>query len=158
MDIKENLIQALDNARQNMKSLVDAVEPDMELYPGWTMKHVIAHIIGWDETVIDSLKALQTGVEYTLPNFRGIDEYNAESVETRQELPYQHIYVEWGQVREQLKETIRAMSPEKFTVNHLFPWPQRGTVAQLIGVLIHHENAHADELRQIYNAKKSTEG
>lgn len=32
-----------------------------EIYPGWTIKDVLAHIIGWDEQVIENLSLIQQG-------------------------------------------------------------------------------------------------
>ena len=153
MEKRDQLIQDLDEARQQMAGVLEQIDTEQELYPGWTIKHVLAHITGWDEATIDSLKAHAADTESSVPAYRGIDDYNAKSVETRAVLSYERVYREWEQVRGELKDVLRAMPPEKFSGDLLLPWSERGSIDYVIGILVHHEKEHAEEIRQLL-AKK----
>ena len=149
----DQLIQDLDEARQQMADLLAVLDSNRELYPGWTIKHVLAHIAGWDEASIDSLMAHAADTESSVPAYRGIDDYNAKSVATREMLNYDQVYREWQQVRDQLKNVLRAMLTEKFSEELLLPWGERSSVDYVIAVLVHHEKEHVEEIRQLL-AKK----
>ena len=83
------------------------------------------------------------------PAVRGIDHYNAESVATREALSYEHVVREWDLARNQLKDAIEAMPPERMAVPLIFPWGSLGTIAQLIDIFASHEIEHAEEVAQI---------
>ena len=146
MPERERLIQQLDEARATMQAVVDRVDPKMEIYPGWTMKHVLAHIAGWDDATIASLQAHMGGEEPGTPAVQGIDFYNAQSVATREPLSYEQIQREWAFAREQVKDLLRQMPAEKFAEPLLSAWGATGTIAQLIAVFVHHEIEHAEEI------------
>lgn len=149
MEKRDQLVQDLDDARAQMAGVLAGIDTTMELYPGWTIKHVLAHITGWDEATIDSLKAHAQGTESSVPAYRGIDDYNAKSVETRELLSYGRVYREWEKVREELKDVLRTMPPEKFSQDLLFPWSERGAIDNVIRILVHHEKEHAQEIQAL---------
>jgi hypothetical protein len=149
MDEKQRLINSLDRSRAAMRAELADLRPDTEIYPGWTKRHFIAHLTGWDDAVTSSLRAHAGGREPATPAVEGIDVYNASSVATREMLDYDHVVREWEQAREQLKAAIDALPPEKLLEPLLFPWGQIGSVARLIRVIEHHEGTeHIEELRQ----------
>jgi hypothetical protein len=157
MDEKALLIQKLDDARAAMQALIDEIDHEMELYPGWTIKHVLAHIAGWDDMMVELLEAHTKGEEHTTMMFRSIDEYNANSVETRQGLNYRQVHAEWQQVRDKVKALIQALPAEKLAGQLLFPWGQRGTVADAVAIFAPHEIEHVQELRVIWEQKNKKE-
>jgi len=91
MDEQLSLIRRLDHARQNMRMTLVDLDPNVELYPAWTIKHILAHIAGWDDATTSSLRAHAGGREPPTPAASGIDEYNAHSVETREVLNYRQV-------------------------------------------------------------------
>jgi hypothetical protein len=148
VDEKTNLIQQLDVARGKLNAILDTISTQDEIYPEWTVKHLLAHLAGWDDAVLTALQAYIQDAEFKIPAYLGIDDYNAQSVETRKMLNLQQVRGEGEQVREQIKEALRAMPDDNFTKEYLFPWGERGTISELIGIFIHHETAHADEIKQ----------
>ena len=54
MDEKTHLIQQLDEARAKMRAVLVDIDLRMEIYPGWTIKHVLAYLSG---------KPLQSGFQ-----------------------------------------------------------------------------------------------
>jgi len=139
MDEIEQLIQRLDEARSKIETLLPSVDPTKEIYPGWTIHHFLAHMTGWDDAVIASLRAHMGGKEPGTPAARGIDYYNAQTVETRQTIDLEKVKREWEQTRQILKDVLRSMSKEKFREPIVVPWGGRASVTQLIEVFMHHE-------------------
>lgn len=113
------------------------------------MKHLLAHLAGWEEATITSLRAHQQGEGYQIPAYRGINAYNEHSVETRQDLDFAQVRQEWELVREELKAVLEAMPPEKFEEPLLWPWGRRGSISQLVGVMIEHEHEHLEDLLKL---------
>jgi uncharacterized protein (TIGR03083 family) len=149
MDKLDHLIHELDKARERMRAIVDKIDVEREIYPGWTIKHVLAHVTGWDDAAIASLCAHAGGDEPATPAVRGVDHYNAESVATREALDFGRIVAEWEQARDQLKQTIRALPPEKLDEEMILPWGGQSRVAPFIQVFIDHEHEHADEIAKL---------
>lgn len=154
MHERDQLIQDLDKARAAMRAALVDIDTAMPVYPGWTIKHVLAHITGWDDATIAALRAHAGGDEPGTPANRGIDHYNAQSVAERAPLPYDRIVQEWELAREQLKTVLRDLPLEKFEEPLLFPWGATGTVAQIVGIMIHHEIEHAEEITELKAAFK----
>jgi hypothetical protein len=146
---KARLIQQLDEARQAMQALVAELDTRMECYPGWTAKHLLAHIAGWDDATAASLRAHAGGREPATPAVQGIDFYNAESVATREALSYEHIVQEWKLARKQLKAAILDMPEDLLEKPLLLPWGGMGTVAQIVAIFAHHEKDHAKEIHAL---------
>lgn len=149
MDETAHLIEMLDKSRALMRELVNETTEKTPVYPPWTMKHLLAHIAGWDDASAASLRALVEGREPATPAIRGIDHYNAESVATREHLPYDRIVHEWELAREQFKAAIRAVPAGKLNAPLLLPWSRTGSAAGLVHIMIEHEEEHAAEIRQM---------
>jgi hypothetical protein len=149
MEEKKRLIQQLDQARETMQAVLADVNTQMEIYPTWTIKHVLAHITGWDEATTSSLRAHAGGEEPAAPAVRGIDFYNAQSVATREALSYEQIVKEWELAREDFKAAIDEIPEEIFNEPLLFPWGQTGTIARIVAIFSSHEEEHAKEIREL---------
>jgi uncharacterized protein (TIGR03083 family) len=155
-DRREELIQRLADARQVLHDLLDQIPPDIEIYPGWTLRQFYAHLTGWDDAVTASLRAHAIGQVPATPAAKGIDAYNAESVATRSTLDYDHIVREWHLARAELNAALRELPLEKLDEPLVYAWGPTGSVARLIEVFVHHEGTeHADELRA-WLAKQGT--
>lgn len=147
MDEKTRLIQELDTARAHLQAALDQVSRKAEIYPHWTLKELLAHLTGWDEAVTASLRAHAGGREPAVPASRGINLYNAQSVETREALSYEQVVRECQLAREQLKAALNALPPEKFSQPMVFPWGQSGAVEKLVRVFVEHDEEHTAEIR-----------
>jgi hypothetical protein len=149
MDERILLLQQLDLARERMRAVLKDMDHQMEIYPGWTINHVIAHIIGWDEASTLSIRAHIQGDEAGAPAARGIDPYNEVSVATRTMLGYGQMVKEWEHARKQFKVAIMDIPPEKVHDPMLYPWGDTGTAVTLVKIFIHHENEHAREIQKL---------
>jgi hypothetical protein len=149
MDEKDRLIQHLDGARETMRTLLHDLDPQMEIYPTWTIKEVLAHIAGWDDATTSSLRAHAGGDEPATPALEGINAYNAETVSTRQALSYEQVVREWEFSRKELKAAIGEMPEEKLQEPLLLPWGGRGTIDLVVATFAEHEREHAGEIREL---------
>ena len=156
MDERMQLIEQLDQARQMMRKVVDQIDPNMEIYAGWTIKHLLAHITGWDDSTISCLEAHIAGDAPSTPAARGIDYYNSQTVETRQFLDLDHVIREWEFTRERLKELILEMPGDKFEQTLVVAWGSKGTVRELVDIFSEHEEEHAVETQEIMAHKNSS--
>lgn len=149
MSTHAELITLLDKSRALMQELVNATTEKTQIYPPWTMKHLLAHLSGWDDASADSLRALAEGREPATPAIRGIDHYNAESVATREELPFDRIVHEWELAREQFKAAIQAVPAAKLDAPWLMPWARTGSAATIVHIMAEHEEEHVHEIQEM---------
>jgi hypothetical protein len=148
-DDRATLLPQLTASRQQLQTLLDGLAHDEEIYPGWSKKEFVAHLTGWEDAVLQTVLAHVRQQPSTLPVVRyGIDYYNNQSVLERLNLTYEQIMAEWAQVRQELVETLRRMTPEAYVTPMTFPWGQVGPVSVVVGgMLIPHEQEHAREIR-----------
>lgn len=145
----ESLIAKLDAARAQMQMAIEDFDPEREIYPAWTLRHLLSHIVGWEEAAAISLEAHRDDVNPTLRAFRGIDPYNAESVDTRAELSFEQVRREWLSERARVISRLRELPTEKFEQEMLMPWGQTARPEALIAVLYNHEQEHAADIVKI---------
>jgi len=139
----------IDEGRAEMESALADFDQNKNIYPTWTVKDVISHLVGWYDAVIASLKAHNAGDIPATPATLGIDHYNASTVSERQRLPYEQIYKEWELSLEQIKQAILEMPAERFDVEMVYPWGPRGSVSQLVKIFAYHEMEHATDIRNM---------
>jgi hypothetical protein len=156
-DEKEILITRLKESRVRVRQMIEAFGPDREVYPGWTMKHFMAHLTGWDEATTVSLRAHAKGNEPGTPAYRGIDHYNAESVATRVDLNYQQVLIECELAREDLIRAVLEMPDDKFQQEVLYPWGSTGSVSSLVKTMIHHDHEHSEGLEEVLHAQNAAQ-
>jgi len=148
MEEKQRLIDRLDHARAQMEALLPLVSTESEVYPGWTMRQVLAHIAGWDEAPLAALRAHSGGRESGTPAARGIDHFNSQSVETREALSFEQTRREYEVNRAAVKQTILDMPDEKVSEKMILPWGGYDTVETIVNIFAEHEEEHAAEIRK----------
>lgn len=151
---RQDLINRLHVARRNLEAAVEGIDPKQEIYAGWTIKHLLAHVAGWDDAVIASLRAHMGGQEPGTPATEGIDVYNAQSVATREPLDLEQVRREYNLSRKTLIDLIAGMPEDRYNTRLLFPWGPHGTVEQLVHIFAHHEDEHATEIERLVAQNK----
>lgn len=156
MDERERLIQELDQARAMMVRVVNMADPSQEIYASWKLKQVLDHITGWDDAVIASLRAHISGDVPATPAQRGINDYNARTVSERESIDLDHSIREFEVTREQLKQLIRQVPPDKVAQPFVVPWGGRGTLSEVVEIFVEHEEEHAQEIQKILERGQSS--
>ncbi len=145
---KQALLRRLDAARGGLEKLLPGIDPGKEIYPGWTIRQLLAHITGWDDATIASLRAHLAGKQPATPADRGIDEYNKGTVSTREDLDLDHVLKEFRQTRQELRQLLLDMPEETFTSMLVVPWGESSTVTKLIQVFVGHEEEHTEDIHK----------
>jgi hypothetical protein len=150
---RTELIHQLEEARQDLRSALEAIDPEMDICPGWTGKQMLAHIAGWDQVTIPSLRAHARGIEPGATATGDFDLVNAQFIAGYQALSYSQMASEFERVRDELKTALEQMPEERLGEPFLFPWGERGTVADLVAILAGHDGEHAQELQSLRAGK-----
>ena len=150
------LIQRLKEKREVIEALIAQAPPDKEIYTGWTVKELVAHMSGWDDAVIEALQAHAQGKPVGTTVTTGINAYNASTVHTRESLSLAQVIKEWRATREMLYQALNDLPDVKFNQSLTFPWGEPGTVAYLIEIFVEHEEYHGGHLAEwLKNPEKS---
>ena len=150
MESKEKLIGWLAESHQNFENLVSQVDPNLEIYPGWTISAILAHFTGWDHAAVVSLNTLAAGGIPSVVAEGDHDLYNLITVTEREALRFEQIYQDWQNPHEQLKIAIRNLPPEKMEAKFVFPWGQVGNIEDLvIGLTAEHEVSHLQDIQAL---------
>jgi DinB superfamily len=145
---RNSLLHRLEEARVKIEELLPKIDPEKEVYPGWSIKHLLAHITGWDDASIDALRAHGMGC---LPSFlaiHGLDKYNELTVSSCADLTYEQIRNEWRLKRHVLREITEQLPEEKLLEPLAVPWGKKTTVARLVDIFCHHEEEHARDINE----------
>jgi hypothetical protein len=145
---RDFLLHRLDETRDGIEKLLPIIAPTKQIYPGWTIKDLLAHMTGWDDATIDSLRAHVIGRPPSVDAIRSMDEYNDLTVSSRKGLDYDQILKEWRMTRQVLRTIIEQMPEDKFLEPLIVPWGDKATVTFLVEMFRDHEEEHAHDIRE----------
>ncbi len=149
MKSRADLIASLQDSRRQMMALLDQVHLDRKVYPLWTIREILAHICGWDDSLIAMAASLRAGDVPATPAMRGINMYNAETVATREGLDYDHIYREYVETRVRLIELLSEIPEELLFQPSTLPWGAAGSMADAVEIFSEHEIEHAGDVKKL---------
>jgi len=149
MSDRDTYIERYENAREEMREILKLAQSNPTIYESWRMKEVLDHITGWDDAVIASIKSFLAGEIPATPASRGIDAYNADTVSSRETIPYEVTQREWEASRFELLNLLPKMSDEQLHTAFILPWGAHGTIEDLVEIFTEHEETHAKEIRAI---------
>ncbi len=150
MTSKDEMIHWLEESHRTIEQLVAQIDKERQLYPGWTIREVLAHFTGWDDAVIASLQSYSAGEMPKVVAARGPNVYNEATITERAALNFEHSYKEWQYTHEQLKIAIRNLPSDKLEEVIVFPWGQSGAIEELVrGLTAEHEAAHVREIQAL---------
>ncbi len=152
MDLRTKLMRDLEESRAAMLVHLTQVNLQRKIYPLWTIREILAHISGWDDSVIAVIECLRDGSVPTTPAREGVDAYNAATVTTREGLDYDHVYREYIETRKILLGMLAELDDARLAETTTLPWGGYGTVEQIIGIFVEHEIEHAGDVQKIVAA------
>ena len=141
------LLFRMDETRLMVEALLPEIDPNKEIYPGWTIRDLLAHMTGWDDATIDSLRSHITGCPPSIPTIHSLDDYNALTVSSRKELDFTQVLKEWRMTRNVLRTTIEQMPEDKFLSPLSVPWGGKATVTNLVELFHDHDEEHLRDIR-----------
>jgi hypothetical protein len=142
----------MDQMREELWQIVDALAPDTEIYPGWNKRDFFAHIAGWEALVFEFFKYNVLGVQlapYPYDNLKNFDEANAHFVAERQSSTLEGAKLECEISRYAIKRMLNDISDEDFENKPIqFSWGKL-TAAHFVRDAINHERDHAADIRKL---------
>lgn len=148
MHNKAELIQHFILARNQVRELLPEIDAKMEIYPGWTIKEVLAHLTGWDDATILAIQKFTANEPPLMTALRGIDSYNVQTVAERKELSYEQIVREWEWVREQLIPMLHQLTEKELATIITAPWGTTLSIFELLNIMVEHEEEHTEIIRR----------
>ncbi|MCA0456041.1 MAG: DinB family protein [Chloroflexi bacterium] len=148
---KAALFAELDRAREELWQVVDAHDPQQEIYPGWNQRDFYAHIAGWEAYVYEVFLCNAQGIPlktYSYNNLGDLDEANAHFVAERQTGTLDNIKLECEISRYAIKRMIGDIPAVDFEKPIQFPWGKM-TPIRFIHDAIKHEDDHAADIRKL---------
>ena len=143
---REFLLQRMEETRSRIEALLPQIDPAKDIYPGWTIKDLLAHMTGWDDATIDSLRAHLVDRPPSVPAILSLDVYNRSTVSSRQDLNYDQVLKEWRLTRQVLYSIIENLPEDKFFSALVVPWGKKATVTYLVDMFRDHEEEHTQDV------------
>jgi hypothetical protein len=158
MKKQDEILQAYEHSRAIMMAQLDEIDRNRKVYPLWTIREIIAHLSGWDDSAIGFLNALLKGELPPTPAMRGTTVYNDETVSTREGLNYDQILREYMSTRSNLLSLIRKTPDEILTKKSILPWGEEGSFVDLANIFTPHEIEHAEDVKKLIEEEKQKLG
>jgi hypothetical protein len=143
---RDFLLHRLDETRSKIEKLLLKIDVGKEIYPGWSIKEMLAHMTGWDDATIDALRAHIADCPPSYAAIGSLDKYNILTVSSRKDMDYKQIIQEWRLTRQELRAIIEHMPEDKFNKPLNVPWGRKATVTYLVDMFRDHEEEHTHDL------------
>ena len=116
---KDRILADLIETRQNIlteASKLSETEQNQVFLGIWSVKDLLAHLIGWDETNLDAVKSVLEGQLPAFYEYRDHDwqTYNAMLVKKHKKDSFHELLAEVRDSQEKLIEFLQTIPPEKF--------------------------------------------
>ena len=155
---EDDLLYRPTESHSAIQSIIEGINLELRVYSDsdWQIRDILGHITTWDREVTKSLRAYLAGTEYFIPDLgKDETEFNKQAVKEQRRLSTQQIVAEWEQAREDFKAALSDIPLDKFPGDLLYPWgDERGSIAQLVGYMIEHDEEHRDEILKAVGASQ----
>lgn len=139
----------IDGVRAQMEGVIAKTDPALEICPGWTTKHIIAHITAWEIVIQKAIQAFSAGDPPYFLREQDFDRFNQSAVDFRAEWSLEQVLQEWKQVRSDLRALIQGLDPARLGEELVLPWGSERTLAELIEILGEHETEHMENIIKV---------
>lgn len=140
---REDMLQELINARSHLWQVLDALDDQVEIYPGWKKHAMFAHIAGWEALVFDMFHAHLFDHSPRDHDYRGADETNVRFLANRSSATLHDVRLECDINRYAILTLLERITD--FSEEVQFPWGF-GSVAEFVEGAIEHELSHAADI------------
>ena len=147
------LLSEIDHIRTEMGQVVQKIDTSLTIYPGWTIKEMIAHITAWETVIHKAIQAYLAGEPPYFLHEQDFDVFNQEAVDFRGDWSLEQVLQEWKDVRAKLVKTIQKIKPDDLSVVMVLPWGSERTVSELIEIIGEHEGEHLGNSKKIAGLK-----
>ncbi len=143
------LLNLLERQRNETRSVLSAFDPERVIHNderAWRVRDILGHLGVWNIEAARSLAAYARGEAYTcIPSESKYYDYNGPAADERKRWSLDQVWAEYDASHAQLSAAIATMPAERWHGELIFPWNERGTVEQLITIMMKHEKVdHCD--------------
>lgn len=154
MDKRAKILELMETSHAAMMEQLDEIDRNRKIYPLWTIREILAHLSGWDDSIVSYLSALLKGEIPPVLAPRGVDVYNEETVSTREGLSYDRIQSEYIQTRAKVIELVRTIPEEMVTQVSVLPWGEQGSLQTIADTFGDHEMEHVQDIKKLISESK----
>ena len=130
---------------KSIAGLSDRELTRLEIYPGWTLKAVLAHVAGWDQRVISNLELISQGRAYDIASVEA-DAYNRASVAARQDRSVREILAEMAGNHHRIIELVSRLDYPDIDRRHERNGRFITIRSYVIDIMVEHERQHTAEI------------
>ncbi len=141
---RARVLNLLKRTRSETRRQLSSIDPELVVHNDerrWRVRDVVGHLGAWNWEAVRSLRAYLGGEEYhCVASEAHYDEYNGPAADLRYAWPLELVWDEYNEAHGQLFRFVQAVRDEKWDGTILYPWNERGTVEQLIEIMMTHES------------------
>jgi hypothetical protein len=151
---KENLIQTLESAQEDLQNLLDEMETEklneVGVVEGWSVKDILAHIAFWEQRVTAWAAALSQGTRPEPPFWSGDwseERINQAIYEQNRDRPLRDVLDQWQAVHKGVLQAVQAMSDQELFERKV-EWLGNASFAEALpGNTYEHFRHHEQDIR-----------
>jgi len=119
MSDKPTVLKLLDEEYANFRQAIDGLDAaalERVWFGEWSVKDIIAHVLGWEKTMTEALQRMARGEKPTPEgvDYSDTDGWNAKfALVMKQQLPTT-VLAEWGRVHQVFVKAARAIPDDRF--------------------------------------------
>jgi len=142
-------LDLLEKTRRETRSLLSRLDPERVIHTderAWRVRDIVGHLGVWNGEAARSLNAYVNGGEYyCIPTEAKYYEYNGPAAVERRAWTMERVWAEYEAAHDELKLIIESLPDKKWDGKMVYPWNERGSVENLIKIMMNHEKAdHCD--------------
>jgi hypothetical protein len=143
---KEEILYSLTRARARLlaaiESLTEVETTTLPISEAWTIREVLAHVSGWADWDLDTIRAIKAGHSPDLSVIVDVDLFNEQLVTERSAWSLDHILAELEETSAAIQALVREMQEQDIEASR-FQGPYWSNLAEWLQVAWEHEEEHA---------------
>lgn len=147
----DEIITYLKFGRTALEEAVEALSQreltEIPIYETWTVKDVLAHIVGWNQRVLTILPLILADQANAIPGVE-VEVQNQRSVAAFRQTPVVEVLAELEASFNQIYEIIVSLDPKEIDRRHARAGRFITIRSYIIDIMVEHERQHALEIEQ----------
>ncbi|MBN1217533.1 MAG: DinB family protein [Anaerolineae bacterium] len=117
------------------------------IYEDWTVKDVLAHIIGWDQWILEILPLIR---QNRADEIKGVnpDRFNRQTLAVWRDKPLSEVLTTIKTTHRQILDIIAGLDHVEIDMRHSRGKQTITIRSYVIDIMVEHERQHAEEIRQ----------
>jgi uncharacterized damage-inducible protein DinB len=112
----------------------------------WSVKDTVGHLADWEQLILATARFMVDPSQPAITPISNGDAVNALMAAQRAGQSWAEVLADLTQTRQELLDFATGLSPADWQRRGAYPWPEQGTLAELLGGAAWHDGAHADDI------------